>query len=199
MVSTPRAAAPAERERRADDERETADFVRDGAGFIQVVRGAGNRNVEADGKHQILEDLAVFALLDGLGFGADHFNAVLFQDTGAVQGHRGVQSGLAAERGQKHKFIWNCRRDAGSTLNRHAQASHFVEFAHDDFFDALGRDGFDVSAVGELRVGHDGGRVGVDEDDTVTFFTEGFAGLRAGIIELARLADDNRSGADDEH
>ncbi len=41
--------------------------------------------------------------------------------------------------------------------------------AHDDFLDAFGRDGFDVSAVGELRVGHDGGRIGVDEDDAVAF------------------------------
>jgi hypothetical protein len=66
------------------------------------------------------------------------------------------------------------------------------------FSTAFGRDGFDVSAVGELRVGHDGGRVGVDEDDAVAFFLEGFAGLRAGVIELARLADDDRAGADDE-
>ena len=62
----------------------------------------------------------------------------------------------------------------------------------------FGRDGLDVGAVGELRVGHDGGRVGVDEDDAVAFLLEGLAGLRAGIIELARLADDDRAGADDE-
>ena len=42
---------------------------------------------------------------------------------------------------------------------------HLLHFAHDDFLDAFGRDGFDVGAVGELRVGHDGGRVGVDEHD----------------------------------
>ena len=75
-----------------DDERETADFFRDGAGFVQVVRGAGNRNVEADGKHQFLERLAVFALVDGFGLGADHFDAVSFQRAVFVQRHRGVQA-----------------------------------------------------------------------------------------------------------
>src|SRR5262249_23685038 len=62
----------------------------------------------------------------------------------------------------------------------------------------FGRDRFDVGAVGKLRVGHDGGRVGVDEHDAVAFFLEGFAGLRAGVIELARLADDDRASAANE-
>ena len=75
---------------------------------------------------------------------------------------------------------------------------HFLLFADDDFLHAFRRDGLDVGAVGKLRVGHDGGRIGVDEDDAVAFLPEGLAGLRAGIIELARLADDDRAGADDE-
>ena len=78
-----------------------------------------------------------------------------------------------------------------------AHLLHFRQFADDDFFDGFGRDGFDVGAVGELRVGHDGGRVGVDEDDAVAFFAEGFAGLGAGVVEFARLADDDGAGADD--
>jgi hypothetical protein len=35
-------------------------------------------------------------------------------------------------------------------------------------------------------------------NDEAAFFFERLAGLRAGIIELARLADDDRAGADDE-
>ena len=81
------------------------------------------------------------------------------------------------------------RRSYGR-INGHAHLLHFRQLAHDDFLHAFRRDGLDVGAVGELRVGHDGGRVGVDEDDAVAFFLEGFAGLRAGVIELARLADD---------
>ena len=59
-------------------------------------------------------------------------------------------------------------------------------------------DRLDVDGIGELRVGHDGGRVGVHQDDPVAFLAQRLAGLRAGIVELARLADDDRAGADDE-
>jgi hypothetical protein len=172
---------------------------------------AGNGNVEADAQHEVFENLAVFAFLDGLGFRADHFDAVLRQYAGAVQGHGRVQSCLATQRREQDELT----RDFGfriSTLrsiasedgsdfgfiHRHAHLPHLFQFAGDDFLHALGRDGFDVGAVGELRVGHDGGRVGVDEDDAVTFLLERFAGLRAGIIKLARLANDDRAGADDE-
>ena len=55
------AAGAAERERGPDDERETADLFRDGAGFVHVVRRAGDGHVEADVEHQFLENLAVFA------------------------------------------------------------------------------------------------------------------------------------------
>ena len=75
---------------------------------------------------------------------------------------------------------------------------HFVQFADDDFFHGFRRDWLDVRAIGKLRVGHNGGRVGVYENDAVALFFEGFAGLGAGIVELARLADEDRSGADDE-
>jgi hypothetical protein len=151
------------------------------------VRHAGNGHVQADLQHQFLERQAVFALVDGLGLGADHFDVVPFQRAVFVQGHRGVQRGLAAERGQQHQFA--LRAEALPVLGL---------LAHDDFLHAFRRDGFDVGAVGELRVGHDGGRVGVDEHDAVAFLLEGLAGLGAGIIKFARLADDDRAGADDE-
>jgi hypothetical protein len=56
-------------------------------------------HVEADGEHALLEELAVLALVDGLGLGADHLDAVFFEDAGLVELHRGVERGLAAERG----------------------------------------------------------------------------------------------------
>ena len=101
--------------------------------------------------------------------------------------HGGVERRLAAERRQQNQFA----------LAR-PSALHFLLFADDDFLDALGRDRLDVGAVGELRVGHDRGRIGVHQDDAITLFPERFAGLGAGIIEFARLADDDRAGADDE-
>jgi len=50
--------------------------------------------------------------------------------------------------------------------------------------------------VGELGVGHDGGWVGVNEHDLVPLVDERLAGLRAGVVELARLADHNRARAE---
>src|SRR6202042_1552967 len=64
--------------------------------------------------------------------------------------------------------------------------------------DGLGRNRLDVRAVRKFRVGHDGGRIGIDEDNAVALFTKGFAGLRAGVIKFARLADDDGTSADDE-
>ena len=55
----------------------------------KVVSDAGDRNVEADLQHQFLERKAVFAFVDGFGFGADHFDAVTFQRAALVQGHGG--------------------------------------------------------------------------------------------------------------
>ena len=54
---------------------------------------------------------------------------------------------------------------------------------------------FDVGDVGGPRVGHDGGRVGVDQHDLVSQLPQGLAGLGAGIVELTGLSDDNRTGA----
>lgn len=48
-----------------------------------------------------------------------------------------------------------------------------------------------------LGVGHDGGRVGVHEDDLVALLAEGLHGLGAGVVELAGLADDDGAGTED--
>jgi hypothetical protein len=72
--------------------------------------------------------------------GADHLHAVARQHAGAVEGQRHVERGLAAHGGQQR---------IGALLG-------------DDAFHHLRRDRLDVGRVGQLRVGHDGGRVGVD-------------------------------------
>src|SRR5262249_53657820 len=68
----------------------------------------------------------------------------------------------------------------------------------DDAGDDLRGDWLDVGTVGHLGVGHDGGRVRVDEDDRVAFLAQGLAGLRTGVVELTRLTDDDWSGADEQ-
>ena len=68
----------------------------------------------------------------------------------------------------------------------------------DDLGHHVGRDRLDIGRIGQPRIGHDRGRVGVHQDDAVALVLQRLAGLHAGIIELAGLADHDRAGADDE-
>ena len=151
------------------------------ARLVQGVRGAALRHVEADAQHRFLEELPVLGLGDRLGARADELHAVLLEDAALVRLHRAVEAGLAAERGQQR-----VHRIARLALGR------------EDRVDELRRDGFDVGAIGELRVGHDGGRVGVHEHHPEAIRAQGLAGLGAAVIELAALPDDDGSGADEE-
>ena len=146
-------------------------------GFGQRPGDAALGHVDADLEHDLLELLAVLGPVDDLGPGADQLDVVLGQDAVLVQGHRGVEPGLAAERRQ--------------------QGVGFFPF--DDLGDDFPGDRLDIGAVGRVRIGHDGRRVRVDQDDLVTFLAERLAGLGAGIVELAGLADDDRAGADEEN
>src|SRR5205807_4775642 len=56
----------------------------------------------------------------------------------------------------------------------------------------------DVRAGRELRVGHDRGRVRVDQHDVVALLEQHLARLHARVVELRRLADDDRPGAEDQ-
>ena len=56
-----------------------------------------------------------------------------------------------------------------------------------------------INTVGNMHVGHDGCRVGVNQYNLQAFFLQGTAGLGAGIVELSSLTDDNGAGTDNEH
>ena len=47
-------------------------------------------------------------------------------------------------------------------------------------------------------IGHDGGRIGIDQDHFVAVGAQRLGRLGAGVIELAGLADDDGAGADDQ-
>ena len=178
------ATSAAEGEGGPDDKREAADLLGDLARFLEIVGGAADRHVQADGEHQILEHLAIFAALDSFGIRADHLDAILVEGAAAEQGHGRVESGLATEGGQQDELAVGL------------DALHFLDFPRDDLLDALGGDGFEVGAVGKLGIGHDGGRIGVHQDDAEALFPKRFARLGARIIEFARLPDNDRAGAD---
>ncbi len=141
------------------------------------MRDAGARHIEADPQHRFLEQLAIFAFCDRLRVGADQFHVVPRERAVAIQFHRGVERGLAAHRRQDRVRF----------------------FALDDRFDHFGRDRLDVGAIGELRIGHDRGRIRIHQHDLVAFFAQRLAGLHAGIIKFAALPDDDRTGADEQN
>ena len=127
--------------------------------------------------HRLLELLTVFGLLNGLLPRTDEFDLVLRKNPLAREIERTVQCGLAAHGGQQgiRPFFLN---NAG---------------------DHLPGDGLDVGNVGRLGVGHDGGRVAVDQHHLKALLLERLTGLGTGVVKFAGLTDDNRACPDDEN
>ena len=169
------AAGAAHSEGRADDARE-ADVVSHFPGFFHGMGDGGPRTLEADLLHGLVEAVTVFGFINGVGVGADHFHAVLFQNAVALEVQGAVQRGLAAHGGQQRIRLL------------------FL----DDLLDGLPGDRLDVGGIGHDRVGHDGCRIGVNQNNPVTLFAQRLAGLGSGVIKLARLPDHDGAGAQDQ-
>ncbi len=144
--------------------------------LLHAVGDRGARGLQADLVHGLAETLAVLGHVDGVARSADHLHAVLLQHAFAHQVERAVQRGLSAHGGQQR---------VGA-------------FLLDDACHRAPVDRLDVDRVGHVRVGHDGGGIGVDQDDAVALLAQRLAGLRAGVVELAGLTDHDRTGADDQ-
>ncbi len=169
------AAAAAERVRRADDDRQ-ADVDHRVVGLLRRRRDRRARHLQAGPLHRDAKLVAVLGAADRRVVRADELHAELLQRAVLVQRLGEVQRRLAAERRQQR---------VGALLR-------------DDLAHRAGQQRLDVRRVGELRVGHDRRRVGVDEHDLVALLLEDLAGLHAGVVELGRLADDDRAGTEDE-
>ena len=175
------AAGPAERERRPDDRRQADRRERlVGRGVaLRLGRALDDdaRRVRlADPVEQVAERLAVLGHPDRLERRAEEADRVALEDAGL--GHRGrqVERGLAAEPGQQA----------------------LRPLPGDDRLDRLDRQRLEVDDVRDGRVGHDRGRVRVDEDRPDALGAQRAAGLRAGVVELGRLADDDRARPEDQ-
>jgi hypothetical protein len=173
-------AGAAEREGRADD-RGQADLLHEFARLLHGGDGARLRLAEPQALHDGSERLAILAAADRLAVGADHPHAKFLERTRIMEGARAVQRGLATERGQQR-------------IDRRAE----VAFLLDDLADRLGRDRLDVGAIAHRRIGHDRGGVRVHQHHAVALLAKGLAGLHAGVVELAALADHDGTAADDE-
>ena len=134
------------------------------------------RRFQADLVHGLAKQRAVFGLVDGMCVGADHLDGIALQHAHSPQRQCGIERGLAA----------HCRQQRVGPLLGDDLGHHFR------------RDRLDIGGVGQLRVGHDGGRVGVDQDDAKSLFLQRLARLGSGIIELAGLADNDGAGPDDQ-
>ena len=151
-----------------------ADLLADDHRLIERVGESRRGNCQADLGHGGLELLAILGGGDGFGVGPDELDTETLKDAPLDTGHGQVERGLAAE-GRQH-----CVRP----------------FTFDDGGHDIGRERLDVGAIGHLGVGHDRGRVGVDEDDAVALAPKHPARLRPRVVELAGLADHDRPRSD---
>ena len=153
-----------------------AHALGDGLGVFHAVGVARARDLQANLGHGLVEELAILAALDSGQVTTDHLDAVLVERAVLCQLDGGVQTGLTTQRGQQRVRML------------------FLDHA----LDKLGSDGLNIGAVGKTRVGHDGRRVGVDQDDLKAILLEHLAGLGAGVVELAGLTDDDGARTNDE-
>ena len=91
------------------------------------------------------------------------------------------------------------QRTVQRRLTAHGGQNSIWTLFGNDLLDRLPSDGFDVGDVCGGRVGHDRGRVAVDQDDFVALFAQSFTSLHAGVIKLACLTNDDRACANDEN
>ncbi len=158
------------------DDAGEADHLLHAPRLFHVVGDASTRALEANAAHRLVKTGAVFGLVDGVGGGTDHLDTELGQHAMLLQRQCAVERSLAAHGGQDG-----------------VRALFLDDFAHH-----FPGDGLDVGGVCHLRVGHDGGRVGVDQNDAVALLAQGFARLGAGVVKFAGLADDDGAGAEDQ-
>ena len=170
------AARAAQREGGADNDG-IADLVRHRHAFLYRIGDIRGDDGLADLLHGLFEQLAIFRTVDGVDVGADELDPPLIEEALFGQLAADGQARLPAQRGEQ------------------AVRPLF----DDDALDRFQRQRFEVDLVGERFVRHDGGGVGVAQDDVDARRLEHAARLRARVIELRRLADDDGAGADDEY
>ena len=135
----------------------------------------GVRRLKPDLCHRLSKQISILSHINGLTRRRNHFDVVFFENALARKIERTVQSRLATHRRQYR---------VGALL-------------FDDSFDCRPVHGLYIDGICHIRVGHDRGRIRIHQDDTEVFFFERLAGLRAGVVEFARLPDHNRASADD--
>ena len=135
------------------------------------------RRFQADTLHRLVEQLAVLGHIDGLFGGTYHLH------------HRAPATPSRARSSAQFRAVWPPM--VGSKASGFSCSIMRAT--------VLPLDGLDIGGIGHCRVGHDGGGIGVYQNDPVTLLAQSLTGLGAGVVELAGLANDNRPGAQDQN
>ena len=101
--------------------------------------------------------MTVFGFFNRSRIGTDQLNTKALQNTALIKIECAIQRRLPAHGGQQR--IW--------------------PFFLNDFFNNFPSDGLDVGDICRLGIGHDGGRVAIDQYGSVALSFERFAGLCA--------------------
>ncbi len=168
------AAGAAEGEAGANDDGE-ADFFGGFFRFLYRVDMDALETLDVGLFHGGLEEVALFSLVDRIDAGPDQFHIVFVEHAIGRHRNRGIERGLAAECGEE------C----------------IGPFLGDDFLHHFGCNRLDVGSVRDFRIGHDGGRVAIDQHHFVALFAQRLTGLGSGVVEFAGLPDDDGAGTDE--
>ena len=103
------------------------------------------RHRQSDALHHLLEAIAVFGLLDGVHFCADQFHVVTLENAAFRQRDGEVQR----------------------SLTTHGRQQCLRPFPCNNLFQHVWRQRFQVGAVSDLRIRHDGGWVVVHQHNSV--------------------------------
>ena len=145
--------------------------------LVQAICDLGGNGRLTDGLAKLLEKLAVLGALNALTAGTEKLHMALAKHTLLFQLHRKVQARLSADAGN----------DGVGTL------------IAQDLCDILQRQRLHIHLVRNGGIGHDGSGVGVDKHYLVALFLERQTRLRARVVKLCRLSDNNGTRADDEN
>ena len=154
-----------------------AQLISDGQCLVHTVSHLTAGHFNAQGFHGLLELDTVFAALNSINLNADNFHIVLIQYACILQFGAQVQTRLAAQ-------IWKQR---------------IRSLLGDNLFQAVHIQGLDIGDIGRVRVSHNGCRVGVYQNDLIAEISQRLAGLCAGVVKLARLTDDDRTGTNNQY
>ena len=131
------------------------DRLRHFSCLIHIPGDAALGHTQTYSIHGIPEQLPILSLLDDRHSSPDHFHIQSIQQT--TLGH------------------FDCRVKTG--LPPQGGKDGMGSFPFDDFCDDLRGDGFNVGAVGRFRIGHNGGRITVDEHHLEPLLLQGLACL----------------------